>query len=1116
MKNRNRFLDNKNGVLKFLITSIIALFFYSCSNQTSLKVFENVPAEITSINFANTIKNDSGLSILEYNYFYNGGGIAAADFNNDGLSDLYFTGNQVTSKLYLNKGNFSFDDITKLAGVETQHWATGVATADVNNDGLPDMYVSYAGYDDGTKRQHQLFINKGIDSKGIPAFRDEAIAYGLADTGFTTQSVFLDYDRDGDMDLLLINHTKDNKNPNFPRQKDSKEFLSSRAKLFKNDNGHFVDVSSIAGLTEEGFGLGVSISDINQDGWPDIYITKDFIFDDVLYINNANGTFTESLNKYIKHTSQFSMGVDISDFNNDSYPDIVTLDMLPDDNKRQKLMNIAMNEDRFNYALSLGYMPQYSRNMLQLNNGPNAQGQYSFSEIGQLAGVYKTDWSWSPLFADFDNDGWKDLFISNGIPRDVTNNDFITYRDDEIKKTSKDFKAIWSDLLVQIEKLPPVNKENFIFQNNKDLTFSDQSKNWGLDYKGFSNGAVYVDLDNDGDLDLVTNNLNDKASVYKNNSNQISDNNYIRIKLNGKFADGATISINCKEKKQFIEHQVCRGFQSSQDPVDHFGLGKDSVIDTVTIKWLDGKQQQLLNVKANQLIVLDYKNAAASNYTYSIGKESFNLPLFTDITKASGIDFLHVENQFEDFNYEPLLPHRFSRNGPYMAIADVDQNGQEDCWIGGAAKIPGKLLLQKGNRFSSINMPDSGYEDMSAVFFDANGDSSPDLYVVSGGNEYNANTVTYQDRLYINDGKGNFKRDMYALPEEVSSGSVVVSNDYDNDGDIDLFVGGRTVPGGYPKPARSFLLQNNGKGKFTDITNVICPELENIGIVNTALWTDFNNDGWMDLIVAGEWMPISIFKNEKGKLVRLKSNPLLDASPGWWFSIAPGDFDHDGDIDYIVGNLGLNNKFNASDNTPVSVYAKDFDGSGNIKPMLTYFLNNKEFTVAGRDQIVSVLPSIKKKFDNYAKFADAPFNQVFSKDELENALVLKATNFTSIYLENKGGGKFSIHSLPIEAQFSTVQSIQVSDFDLDGSLDILLSGNFYSPDFMIGRYDASNGLLLKGNGKGQFQVLSAHTSGIYIDGDARATSIIHIGNKVCLLAAINMGRLKVFELQTKK
>ena len=1099
---------------KYLIGLLIIL--NSCTHPTEMIFFENMPSSTTNIHFTNSIKNDSGLSILAYNYFYNGGGIAAADFNNDGLTDLYFTGNQTSNRLYLNKGNFSFTDITNLAGVETTNWATGVSVADVNNDGLQDMYVSYAGYDSAYKRQHQLFINKGIDSKGIPVFKDEAVDYGLADTSYTTQSVFIDYDKDGDMDLLLINHTKDNNNPNLPREKNNKDFLSSRSKLFRNDYGKFVDISAMAGINEEGFGLGISVSDINQDGWSDIYITKDFIFDDALYINNKNGTFTESLHKYIKHTSQFSMGCDISDFNNDAYPDIITVDMLPDDNKRQKLMNIAMNNDRFNYALSLGYMPQYSRNMLHLNNGPNGEGQYSFSEIGQLAGVFKTDWSWSPLFADFDNDGWKDLFISNGIPRDITNNDFLSYRDDEIKESSKNFKEIWNDLLVQIEKLDPVNKANFIFQNNKDLTFTDQSKNWGLDYKGFSNGSVYVDLDNDGDLDLVTNNINDKASVFKNNSNLIVKNNYIRVKLNGNYAIGATISINCKGKKQFIEHQVCRGFQSSQDPVDHFGLGKDSMIDTLFIKWLDSKQQTLTNIKANQLIILDYKNASVPPSVNQSGNAKLTFPIFKDVTNISGINFTQVENQFEDFDYEPLLPHRFSRNGPYMAIADVDENGEEDFWIGGPAKMPGKLFLQKGGKFISRDMPDAGYEDMGAVFFDANGDKHPDLYVVSGGSEYNANTATYQDRLYMNDGKGNFKNDVDALPVEVSSGSVVVANDYDKDGDMDIFVGGRVVPGNYPRLPQSFILQNDGKGKFKDVTNDVCSELSNIGMVTSAIWSDFDKDGWTDLIVTGEWMPIAIFKNKAGKLTRIQSNPVLDASTGWWNCIAAGDFDNDGDTDYIAGNLGLNNKFNASDKTPVSVYANDFDGSGNTKPILTYFLNNKEFTVAGRDQIASVLPSIKKKFDTYTKFADAEFNQIFSKDQLQNAQVYKATHFASTYLENEGNGKFSMHALPLEAQFSTIQSLQISDFNFDGNLDALISGNFYSPDFMIGRYDASNGLLLKGNGKGKFQVQSAKSSGIYIEGDARSSAVIHINNKLCLLAAINSGKLKVFELQSVK
>ncbi len=1103
---------------------IVALLYFfsllaSCKNSSSnTKLFDQIDPSKSNIHFANIITDDTSLNILKYDYFYNGGGIAAADFNNDGYTDLYFTGNMVSSELYLNNGevkstDFSFKKVTLASGVTTKNWATGASVADINNDGLLDIFVSYAGYKDAAKRKHQLFINKGIDKWGIPHFRDEASSYQLNDTNYTSQSVFFDYDKDGDLDLLLVNHFQDNSNPNFPQKKDFSGKSPACVKLYQNNNTSFKEVAVETGIAEQGYSLGVTISDINLDGWPDIYITKDFIFDDVLYINNKNGTFTESIKKYIQHTSQFSMGCDIADFNNDEYPDIVTVDMLPYDNRRQKLMNIAMNNDRFNYALSLDYLPQYSRNMLQLNNGPDHDGQFSFSEIGQLAGIHKTDWSWSPLFADFDNDGLKDLFISNGIPKDITNNDFITYRGELINSGANNIEDMRRNLMEQIGKLQPVAIQNFIYQNKSGLRFEDKREEWGIDHTGFSTSAVYVDLDNDGDLDIVTNNINDKASIFKNNSNTINKNNYLSVRLKGKYSLGAKLSISCHGNKQFLENYSCRGFQSYQDPLQHFGLGKDTVINVLKVVWLDGKEQQLENVKANQIIQLDYKNATIPNAPLNNFATSEST-IFTNITNSTTFNFLHTENLFEDFNYEPLLPHRFSRSGPYLNVGDVNADGLEDCWIGGADTKSGKIYIQtKSGQFNIVNLPDTTHEDVGGLFFDADGDKDLDLYVVSGGNEYNANTKNYQDRFYKNDGKGNFKRDTIALPKEYSSGSIVSGCDFDKDGDIDLFVGGKVVPGSYSYSAESFLLKNNGAGKFTNVSDDIALGIKNIGMVTAALWTDMDNDGWQDLILTGEWMPIVIYKNNQGRLIRSKKNRLLDLQTGWWNSLNAADFDKDGDIDYIVGNLGVNNKFNVSPKTPLSVYAKDFDNNGYVESILTYYLNNKEYTLAGRDQIASVLPSIKKRFDNYSKFAEAEFHQIFSPTDLENATVKKVNTFESIYLENKGIGIFTIHPLPIDAQLSAIQTTQILDFNNDGNLDILIAGNNFNPEFTIGQYDAFSGLILLGNGKGAFKKMPNINTGFTYTGEARSTAFITIKGRKCLLTSINNKRVLVFELK---
>ncbi len=1076
-------------------------------------LFIQLPEQKTGIHFSNDLQ-----PYFEYDYFYNGGGVAAADFNNDGLTDLYFTGNQVSSSLYINNGSFTFQDITKEAAVETKNWATGVAVADINNDGWKDIYVCFSGAKTGPERTHKLFINQGTNQDSVPVFKESAVDYGLADTSYSSNALFVDYDRDGDLDLYLVTHDRSNTNPNFPSVKKNDGTANSTDKLFRNDlkNGkpYFTDISFEAGIKHEGYSLSASIADLNNDGWPDIYVCNDFVYDDLLYINNRDGTFTESIHDIVKHTSRFSMGSDIADFNNDGRPDIITMDMLPDENERQKLMSTGINNDLFNLSLYNSYLPQYSRNMLQLNNGLDHQGKPSFSEIGQLAGIYKTDWSWSALFVDLDNDGWKDLFITNGIPKDITNNDFIAYREQAVQAT-QDYADIKKNVFAEADKLPPVEKTNFLFSNNGDLTFSDKNEAWGFYSKGFSNGAVYADLDNDGDLDLVTNNINRPASVFQNQSELFNPNNYLRIKLNGRYATNAKIILYQNENKQFAENSTARGFQSSQEEVVHFGIGKNKIVDSIKVTWLNGKYQMLRQLPANQVISLSYTDSATLFETKK-DEQAIMPSLFTNVTATTGISFNHIENEIEDFDFEPLLPHRFSKTGPFIAVADVDKNGYEDFWIGGPAHISGTLFLQQANgKFISKEMPDKGYEDMGGVFFDADADKDMDLYVVSGGNEYKVNTVAYQDRLYLNDGKGNFVNKTGAVPLETTSGSCVVPCDFDKDGDIDLFVGGRVKPGSYPYPVESFILKNNGVGKFENVTQSVCPELLLPGLVTTALWSDFDNDGWQDLIVTGEWMPVSFYHNNQGKLEKIKVGNEVDSATGWWCSIAGGDFDKDGDQDYVVGNLGRNNKYQPNTKQPLSVYAKDYDGNGATESLLSYYLNGTEYPVSGRDQVASLLPSIKRKFDTYSKFASQSFHGVFSGSELKDALKLKVTTFSSSYFENKGNGIFSIHPLPIQAQFSTIQSFYISDFNNDTNLDILVGGNFYSPDYMTGRYDASIGLVLKGDGKGNFQPVEQTLSGIHFKGDVRDMKEISIGNKKAVIVASNTGKLEMYGLRLK-
>jgi hypothetical protein len=1118
-----------------------------CDQKKTL--FERLTPDETGITFQNEITESDTLNVLEFSYFYNGGGVGVGDLNNDGLQDIYLTGNQVSSRLYLNKGNWKFEDITESAGVGTNRWARGVSMVDINGDGLLDMYISVAGTTRAGDKTNLLFINQGNDAAGLPRFREQAKEYGLADSAHTTQTAFFDYDRDGDLDAYLLTNAIEWFNPNLSRPKKLNGEGRSTDRLLRNEGngseGHpvFRDVSREAGILTEGYGLGIAISDLNADGWPDVYCANDFISNDLVWINNRNGTFSNQAARYLKHQSYNGMGTDIADFNNDGRVDIVVLDMLPEDNKRQKTISGAMNFDVYQKNLELQYEPQFMRNTLQLNVGtrPAVPGDSSagpvFSEIGQLAGISKTDWSWSALFADFDNDGYRDLLITNGYAKDITDLDYAVYQREQATQGTRE--EIRTRLRANAKNLPGAKVHNYVYRNNGadrpgDLSFSDQSEAWGLSLPTYSNGAAYADLDNDGDLDLVINNINSAADVYRNHArdsgkenDQATDglsNHFLRVQLKGPRGNpqglGTQLRLGYQKNVQVHEYAIYRGFQSTVENVAHFGLGRFSQIDTLEVTWPDGKYQLLRGIKADQVLTLNYQDALSR----SSRPAQAPLALLTEVSADLGIDYLHAENDFIDFKEQPLLPHEYSRNGPGLAVGDVNGDGLDDFFVGGASGFPNRFYLQNGQGkpgFTAASLDKEGKkpEDMGSLLFDSDNDGDLDLYVVSGGSEH-SQAAELQDRLYKNDGKGHFNQDSLALPPMPTSGSCVTAADFDRDGDLDLFVGGRVVPGAYPYVPLSFLLRNEG-GKFTDATSEFCPELKSIGMVTSAIWTDFDNDGQVDLIVVGEWMPISFFRNTanaagKRQLVNVTATTGLAHTSGWWNSLTAGDFDQDGDIDYIGGNLGLNSKYKASPEEPVCVYAGDYDDNGSVDAFLCYYQwgadgKRASYPTHPRDMVTDQMVSLRKRFPRYIDYALTKSEDFLTEAELKKSYVVRAEYFQTSYLENLGNGKFSVRSLPVQAQFAPVFGMVSNDFDRDGIPDLLLTGNSYATEVQTGQYDAMTGLYLKGNGRGEFLPLSAAQSGFLVEGNAKGLAELTLSDgRPLVLSSINSGKLKAF------
>ncbi|TDQ13599.1 VCBS repeat protein [Algoriphagus boseongensis] len=1096
---------------------LLVLFISSCKKDDKLFVLKS-PDE-TGIDFNNQIIESDSFNILTDEYIFNGGGVAVADFDQNGLPDLFFTGNQVPNKLYLNQGDFKFKDISEVSGISAENrWCTGLAVADINGDGFPDIYVATAMKKGPGERNNLLFINQGVDKDGNVTFTEMASDYGVADPGNGMGAGFIDYDLDGDLDLYVLNNEQVTAKPtNFREKVTDGSAVNNDAFYRNNGDGTFTNVTLEAGIRYEGFGLGLAISDMNNDGWPDIHVSNDYITNDILYINNQDGTFSNKTKENLRHQSQFSMGSDIADFNNDALPDLITIDMLGEDNYRKKttigknIYQTYINNEQF------GYEYQYVRNMVHLNNGPDIP----FSEVGLMAGVYQTDWSWAPLFGDVDNDGLRDLLVTNGFPRDITDKDFANYR--------ADVGSIAS-VRQLLDSIPIVKIPNYSYKNKGDLTFEDSGDLWGLNVPSFSNGAALVDLDLDGDLDYVVNNINDPAFIFENTLNQQKEKpNYLRIKLDGPITNPSGLGAKALLKFEdgqllYQEMQVIRGYMSSVEPIMHFGLGSKPKVMEINVFWPDGKESKLSEVDANQVLTISYAEASPGANNLAILDFGYGNSLFTEVSQNLGIDFLHQEEDKIDFNIQRTLPHKLSQYGPALAVGDLNGDGLEDLVIGSSSgKDPVWYVQNSDGTFSQKPLlpgsPNS-YEETGILLIDIENDGDLDLYLVGGSAEFVPNSVEYSDRIFLNDGKGNFTLDERFLGDK-SNGSTVRGADFDGDGFVDLFVGGRTPVTRFPYPDQSFLYKNNG-GVLEDVTKTWIPELENLGMITDAVWSDVNGDGKVDLVVVGELMPITVFVNQGTRFEKLKETGLENYS-GWWNSIATADFDQDGDSDWVVGNIGANNTHHPSSDRPLKIYAKDFDNNGSIDPVTFAFYKDKiggtyqSFPSHFWDDLYGQSTLFRRKFERYKYYALSTEQTLLSEEEKKDALILTGNFDRSVWVENLGQGKFKVHELPTMAQLAPINGIVTEDVNSDGFADILLVGNDYGNEIFIGRLDASIGLVLVGDGKGGFSPMNPKQSGFVVPGDAKA--LVKLSPKMgsaIYFASQNRGKLLAFQSQSQE